>query len=106
MSAVFYIKRGDRGPSFAATLRDAAGVAIDLTTAAAVKLLVATPTPLDVAVTIVTPTEGTIRYDWAEGDTDTAGVFNAELEIDWGGGLKQTIPNRGYIKIYIDEDLG
>jgi hypothetical protein len=38
--------------------------------------------------------------------TSEAGQFDAEFEIEWDDGRKQTVPNRGYLKIYIDEDLG
>lgn len=105
MSAVFYIKRGDRGPSVEATLLgpDPDREPIVLTNASAVRFKM--EPSLDEAAVIVSAAEGTVRYDWAASQTDTAGKFKAEFEIEWNDGRLQTVPNRGYIAVYITEDL-
>ena len=100
----FYIKRGDRGPSLAATMQDPDGIAIDLTAASAVKFKMGTA--VDAEAVIVDADAGTVRYDWDEGDTNVAGTFNAEFEIEWADGRKQTVPNDGYFTVAIGRDLG
>lgn len=46
-----------------------------------------------------------LGYVWAGGDTAVAGTYNAEIEINWGGGKIQSIPNEGYRQVVIAEDL-
>lgn len=105
-SHLFYIKRGDLLPSVEAALRTITREPIDLTPATGVRFLcsngVASP------AVIVDTTGGLVRYDWDTDETDTAGVFNAEFEITWGDGRKQTVPNgqNDYIKVIITADLG
>ena len=40
---------------------------------------------VDGVATIPTPSAGTLRYDWAGTDTDTAGIYSAEFEVTIGG---------------------
>ena len=40
---------------------------------------------IDGVATIPTPSAGTLRYDWAGTDTDTAGIYSAEFEVTIGG---------------------
>jgi hypothetical protein len=100
----FYIKRGDRGPSLQATLVDHSGNAINLTSASAVKFKMAQI--VDAAAVVVSASAGTVRYDWALDDTRVAGTYNAEFEIEWSDGRKQTVPNDGYLTVEVGRDLG
>jgi hypothetical protein len=103
VSHVFYIKTGDTAPSIEATL-SIEGEAINLTNATGVKFKVP-GLGIDAAATVVTAAAGIVRYDWGATDADVAGVFDAEFEITWTGGGVQTVPNKGYIKVYVTEDL-
>ena len=47
----------------------------------------------------------TIQYDWASGDTATAGTYKGEFELGLTGG-PATVPTGGYIAIEIVADLG
>lgn len=100
----FYIKRGDRGPSLSATLQDPDGVAINLTAATSVTFKMGNG--IDAAAVIVSPAAGTVRYDWGANDTRVAGTYNAEFEILWNDGRKQTVPTDGYLTVTVGRDLG
>lgn len=54
---------------------------------------------------IINAATGIVEYRWATGDTDTATTYNAEVEVDWGGGVTQTFPSKGYFTIVVNEDL-
>jgi hypothetical protein len=62
MASVFYIKRGDRGPSLEVTLQNPGGTAIDLTNATGVTFRMTSSTPVDAAATIVDAAAGAVRY--------------------------------------------
>lgn len=49
--------------------------------------------------------QGQVQFPWVAGDTDTTGVFNAEFEITWRDGTRQTWPEDGYLQIVISADL-
>ena len=100
----FWIKRGDRYPSFAYRLDTGKSIG-----AGSVKLIM-TPdgdsTPkVNATATIVDSTNNDVRYDWGANDTDTAGLYNAEWEITYADGKKQTYPAGGYLKIRVFADL-
>lgn len=47
----------------------------------------------------------TVSYTWAEGDTDTPGIYYGEFEFDLTGG-PQTAPTQGYVTVIVEDDLG
>lgn len=107
--ADFNLKAHDVLPSIQAVL-STGGQIVDLTTATAVTFIMrltgSTGSPkVDAAATVVAPTGGTVRYDWVGTDTDTAGNYQAEWQVTWPGGKKQTFPTIGYHSISIEADL-
>ena len=107
--ATFQIKVGDTEPSIQATLKGASGAAINLT-GASVKLLLQhriTGAWLSFVCTLVTPTEGIVRYDWLTTDVTQSGRWDAEFEVTFAGGAIQTVPNGDgeYFTFVVTEDL-
>ena len=106
----FWIKQNDRLSALAATLKDTAGVAVDIS-GATVKFNMmldgSTTTKISSTsgVTIVSSTAGTVSYAWSTGATDTIGLFKGEFEVTFGSGLTQTFPNNSHIDIQVFNDI-
>ena len=103
------MKRNDTGPVITATLKDAAGAAVNLTTATQVKFKMRAVAPgslkVDGTATVTNAAGGQVSYAWQAADTDTAGDYYAEWEVTFASGLIETFPNAGYITITIVADL-
>lgn len=101
MATKFYIKQNDTKPSITAQLLSD-GSAVDLT-GATVKFHMGST--IDAAATITDAATGNVRYDWASGDTATAGTYNAEFEVTFSDGKIETFPNDEYLLIVITEEV-
>jgi hypothetical protein len=104
----FVIKQNDTSPALLATLRDAAGAAINLTGATIrfhMRRSGRTTVTVDAAATIVTADSGAVRYDWDAADTATAGVFEAEFEVTYSDASIETFPNNKNIPVTITDDI-
>ncbi len=110
----FKIKQGDRRPSFVVALLDNYGepteAAVNLTTAGTayfnMRLGVGGAIKINRGVaTITTPATGVVTYAWGASDTDTAGTFQAEIEVLWADGKAETFPNDGYWDVVIADDI-
>lgn len=62
-------------------------------------------TVVDQPATIINEDEGRVTYAWQDGDTETAGRYEAEFEVTYTDGNVETFPNNGYIEVYIDDDV-
>lgn len=103
----FEIKRNDRRPRWRVQLTENGNPA-DLTGAVGARFIMKSSTALKVnrqPMAIINAATGVVEYAWGATDTDTAGDFNAEVEVDWGAGETQTFPSKGYFAISITGDL-
>lgn len=108
--STFVIKRGDTLPYITATLLE--GVAdVDLTGATVNFVMKRAATGCAPAIVLRKPVlvlnalTGSVRYEWAAGDTAAAGQYRGEFEISIGGRVV-THPTTGFIPITIVADLG
>lgn len=108
MAAVVDYRQGDRYPNLQATLRDGLGAPIDLTLAEGVSFHMAKAgqaARVDAAAEVIDAAAGVVRYSWGANDLGEPGLFNADFEIDWGGGT-QTVPSvRGDFQVRVTPEL-
>lgn len=92
MSDITFVQ-GDTAPSISGTLTDADGSPLDLTLADVkfqMRLLDDRRFMVDATATIVGADAGTVRYDWAAGDLDTPGEYQAQWQITFSDNSIQT----------------
>lgn len=99
----FGIKRNDRAPSLEVTL---GGIDLTGTTATFIMKLQGAATPKVSAPATVIAATSSLRYDWGATDTDTIGMYQAEFEVTFAGGIKRTFPGNDYLYVLILPDLG
>ena len=105
MTETFYLKRGDTSPSIRLSLEPAtislvgAGVTFQMRARGGAPVIDA---PAVIENSTGTPT---VRYDWQPADTATAGLFEAELRVQYANGWVETFPNSGFVLIRIAEDI-
>lgn len=112
----FYMKQHDVRPALVALLKEtpAGGEAeaINLEAAEAVYLVVREKGAADTEepkfkkeCEITTAAEGKVTYVWEEEDTDTAGEFYFEFEIEWSANETETVPRKEYNVLDVEADL-
>lgn len=105
MSDTFYIKRGDTSPAIRFELEP---VTVSMT-GATVRFQMRARSGnvvMNVAASVVTPTDvPTVEYVWQDGDTETAGLYEAEFRVTYADGKIETFPNAGFIPVRISEDV-
>lgn len=109
MAVDFYLKQSDTSPPILATLKDAAGVAVDLsgTTVRFIMTNKATAVKVvDAPAEITDAGTGQVRYRWVSPETDVPAAYKAEFEVHWTDGTYETFPNSTYITVKIVPDLG
>lgn len=112
MAETFYMKQHDLEPNLELQLLSGADP-VDLSQATAVQFLMSSrKTGLKVsgAMTIADQTApttlGVVTYAWRSGDTDTVGVFSAEVQVIWPTNKPQTFPADQYFTVNVQKDLG
>jgi len=98
----FFIKRNDTSPAVEYVLSTDDGP-VNLT-GATVRFYMGSV--VDASADVLNATGGIVSYPWATGDTASYGFFNAEFEVTYSDGTKETFPNNGYISVHISPDLG
>lgn len=113
MAEKIVMKRNDLQPRLEVRL-DRDGVAVDLTTAVTVRLLVKRGATLkindtmswDVDQTVNGGKRGIVYRDWVSGDTDTAAEYQVEYQVEWPSSRPETFPDGGYDVLQVVKDLG
>jgi hypothetical protein len=108
MAADFYWKQHDTAPAIISQLTDSASVPVDLTGATVkfhMKAQGAGTLKINAAATVADASSGYVEYQPVTADTDTAGDYQAEWEVVYSSGNKQTFPDPGYLTVTITADL-
>jgi hypothetical protein len=113
MAHAFEIKQWDTLPLIEATLtKTSTGAPIDLTGATVAFFMRASgaasalPSVNPLIASIANASLAQVAVAWASGVHATASFFQAEFQINFGGGNVQTVPNRGYIPFAVYDDIG
>jgi hypothetical protein len=100
MPPTFFIKRGDRRPTFKAQLLADGVAATGLTLLTPARFIMrradadpASPPKISAAAAVLDATLAIVQYSWAVGDTDEDGDYNGEIEITWPDGTTETWPS-------------
>jgi hypothetical protein len=105
------LKEGDTEPNFEAQCLDGDAKFEDLSSINSVtfhlKQVGAPTAKITSSMTVVDPSKGHVKYEWADdgSDTDTPGVFDAEVEVEDSDGETTTYPGGGYVTVQIEEQL-
>jgi len=107
----FYIKVGDLEPAIEAYLKLSDGSVFNLTGVTGVVFrwrLKNDPaaTPSEGSATIVSATDGHVKYEWLTGETDVEGVFVCEWEVELSSGKMITFPNNKHDEFIVFEAIG
>ncbi len=111
----FFIKQGDTLPLLSLTLKDSSDVAIDVSGADSVKFRMRKVNSGDPAGVFKVNAEMDLSTDGTDGaveialtaaQTDTPGIYQGDVLIDWGGGDFQTIPNDSFIAVHVIASVG
>lgn len=106
---MFYIKQNDTSPAIQKICLDSTDTPVNVT-GASVRFLMRQKGFDTVKVSgigsVVDGAAGIIKYQWSAGDTDTAGVFEAEFEVTYADSTVETFPNSTYIDVKIIEEIG
>jgi hypothetical protein len=114
----FEIKQNDRRPVFVVVLKDNIGevgeAVVNLTTASTVVFNMRAASGGAVKVSragaaITNAAGGEVTYNWSTADTNTAGAYEAEVEVTWNDGKSETFPNGptagNYWEVTISDDI-
>jgi hypothetical protein len=105
----YVIKQFDLEPPFEIQLLDGV-IPVDLTNATSVLFIMKNRKGLKVLGQMVkadqnSDTRGVVLYRWIVGDTNVAGTYNAEVQVNWPQARAQTFPANQYVLVNIQKDL-
>lgn len=107
---LFFIKVGSLQPVFSADILAADGITpldLHLASGAKIRMRQDTGTTLvinNASATLSGTNQSHLEYDWAGGDTATAGSYFIEAEIDFAGN-NMVVPIYGYWRVIITKVL-
>lgn len=113
--ADFVIKKDNTSPAIERQLTDENGNALDVSSAGDIRFVMGqvpgeTPKVGDnLAGNVSMPNgggDGVVKYEWQTGDTDTAGRFKAEFEVEWQDGTIEDFPIGYHLIILVRQDVG
>lgn len=107
MASKHVIRENDTREAIEAQLQDATGSAIDLSSISELRFQMERRgnTVVDSVATVVDGANGKVKYDWADGDTDTAGTYQAEFRITFQDDSVLTVPNDDYITVEVTSEI-
>jgi hypothetical protein len=100
----FYWKQYDTAPTIQVQLTDSTGAPIDVTGSTVffvMKAPGAGTTKIKSAGVLVTPASGVVSYSPTGTDLDTAGSYQAEWQLVYPSGKRQTFPDPGYLLVMV-----
>lgn len=103
----YKLKTGDTGPALRVQLIDEEGNPENLSSfngTLRVKKAQSDSLAIDSSVTIFDAERGIVEYDWQSGDTDTEGIYKAEVQTTDGTDVI-TYPNDHFFRVHIMENL-
>ncbi len=105
----FYIGQNDT-TSITRDLKDSFGAPVNLTGATvkfSMRVKPAGAVKINAAnATVVAAGTGRVKYIFTASDTDTADEYEAEIGVVYSSGTVETFPNRGYIPVIVQDDIG
>lgn len=103
----FTIKNGNTSPALRVALKYDDCKAVNTTDATVMFHMrpYGEETPVIVAEGVIVTIGGIVEYEWAEGDTDAPGSYEAEFEVTYADGTVETFPSEGYIPVEITEAI-
>ena len=106
----WYMKQNDTSPDLQVTILDGDANAVDVSGSTIVFNMSAAGVPkvVNQSCSIVSGSDGTVKYVWQSGDTDTPGIYEGEFQVTFVGGAIGTYPNSDALKlsIIITKELG
>ena len=106
----FEIKENDTSPALEGIIRDGFGSPINITGATVVLNTRLRPGGAvkvngGAMAAVGSAVNGRVKYNWVAADTDTAGIYEAEIQITFSNGKVRTIPPKGYFIIDVTDDI-
>lgn len=100
------IKQGDTRHAIRATLKTVNGVPVDLTNARIVFKMHSRYVGTLINREATYEGNGKVHFVFENGETDKAGMYEAEFEVTYTDGRVETFPHSGKMQIYIEKSIG